>query len=392
MSLINQMLQELEQRKATDAPLIMQSMHQVRAVAMSAPKRRLLPVAALTMVLMLVFGWSLLPKPLMVGFSKSFSLLGSATIINDANAQATPLIDTPAPVPTKLQLSFAPILDKQLPMLPAPEDALTPVVSPAESRRPRHVALLKPASEVVSAEFAVQQGDALASEIEVQSSLTLLPEPLKQANQLAFLPKPIDKNVVNKQLSPAQLAAHDYYQAITYLQQGRVAESMDLLRKVLSDSPAHDDARQTLVGLLVDNRHHDEAIEVLQMGLKQSLAQPALAQTLARLQLEAGHMVAALNTLEASMPYAKLQADYLALTAVVLQRLDRQQEAIAYYQHALSLGGQTPAWLVGLGVALQTEGRTAEAKKAYQQAQRANLTPELAQFVDQRLKQVSQTN
>jgi MSHA biogenesis protein MshN len=41
-----------------------------------------------------------------------------------------------------------------------------------------------------------------------------------------------------------------------------------------------------------------------------------------------------------------------------------------------------------MAVSLQAEGRAAEAKQAYQQAQTSQLSPELALFVSQRLKQV----
>jgi MSHA biogenesis protein MshN len=382
MSLINQMLQELEQRKAPDTPLKAQSLQQVHAVSVPTPKRRLLPLALLSAILLAACGWSLLPNQVELGLHGQFALPSSATIINAANAESKAVLALPATMPRVSQVSFAPVLDRQLSAVP--ESAI---------KHREQLALISPSTTTqayATVTESVSMTEPVAEKNEAQTPLSHSSEPSKLAAKLALLPKQNDKHGVNKLLNPAQQAAHEYHQAINYLQQGRVAESMDLLRKVLVTLPEHNDARQTLVGLLVDNHHHDEAMEVLKSGLNQSLAQPAFALTLARLQLEAGQIATALNTLEATLPFAKQQADYQALMAVVLQRLDRQQEAILHYQQALSLGGQTPAWLVGLAVALQTEGRAEEAKKVYEQAKRSDLTPELAQFVDQRLKQVSQ--
>lgn len=393
MSLINQMLHELEQRKAPDTPLKAQSLQQVHAVSVPTPKRRLLPMAVLSAILLAACGWSLLPNQVELGLHGQFALPSSATIINAANAESKAVLALPATMPRVSQVSFAPVLDRQLSAVPALGQSVEQAVPESVIKHREQLALISPSTTTqahATVTESVSMTEPVAEKNEVQTPLSHSSEPSKLAAKLALLPKQNDKHGVNKLLNPAQQAAHEYHQAINYLQQGRVAESMDLLRKVLVTLPEHNDARQTLVGLLVDNHHHDEAIEVLKSGLNQTLAQPAFALTLARLQLEAGQMATALNTLEATLPFAKQQADYQALMAVVLQRLDRQQEAILHYQQALSLGGQTPAWLVGLAVALQTEGRAEEAKKVYEQAKRSDLTPELAQFVDQRLKQVSQ--
>jgi MSHA biogenesis protein MshN len=193
---------------------------------------------------------------------------------------------------------------------------------------------------------------------------------------------------VNKTMSPEQKATHMYQQAIAYLQQGRVAEAQDQLKTTIDAYPHHDDARQTLVGLLVDNKRHDEAMQVLKTGLKLTPNHTGYAQALARLQLDAGMLDQALATLESHRGGASQPQEYHALMAILLQKLGQHGPAITYYQQALSQGVSAPAWLIGLGVSLQAEGRALEAKQAYQQAQSSQLSPELALFVSQRLKQV----
>jgi len=409
MSLINQMLQELEQRKAPPVALALPSNAPVQAVGVASPNRRLLPMTALVALLVVAFGWLRLPQPVNLGITTSFALPNANPNNNLVPVRVAPNVvmqnpplqrrhqtEMDAPDATNSQLAtvsasgrFTPVLDKNLPEIPKKNQKLKQRLSPTSSAVDAQVALTP---------TRLEQPLVPASAHALNPTLPLEPfeaKPVaheKSVTQLALLSKPTDKPTVKKQLNSAQQASHDYHQAIAYLQQGRVAEAMDLLRQVLLAIPEHQDARQMLTGLLVDNQRHEEAMDVLQAGLNLSLAQPEYAQTLARLQLEAGQLSSALNTLATSLPYAKQQADYQALMAMVLQRLSRQQEAIFHYQQALSLGGQAPTWLVGLGVALQSEGRAEEAKLAFQQAQRGNLTPELAQFVDQRLKQVSQAN
>jgi MSHA biogenesis protein MshN len=313
-------------------------------------------------------------------------------------------------------VSFAPVLDKTLAEVPAVTafsqsevvavDAgkslqlalSTPVVSKPMLSKPAvqsaasddAVILVTPASTTSSDGTLDGKAD---EKMKVQTPLSSAPTTAMHVPKSTLTSSQREaKAMVNKRLSPEQQATHDYQQAIAYLQQGRVAEAQDALRNVLSAMPKHDDARQTLVGLLVDNHHKAEAMEVLQSGLQVSAAQPEFAHTLARLQLDAGQTTDALKTLQTTLPHAKQHAEYQALMAIVLQRLERHQEAIFHYQQALSLGAQPPAWLIGLAVSLQTEGRAEEAKQAYQQAQHGDLTPELAQFVDQRLKQVLQAN
>jgi MSHA biogenesis protein MshN len=198
-----------------------------------------------------------------------------------------------------------------------------------------------------------------------------------------------DKRIsVTKRMSAEQQANHEYQQAVNYLQQGRVAESLDLLKRALHTSPTHDDARLTLIGLLVENQHHEEAMEVLRIGLNLAPYHTAYAQTLARLQLEVSQPQQALETLKKYDAYAERDATYQSLMAVVLQKLQMHTEAITRFESAIKLGETSAARFVGLAVSLQAEGRSQEAAAAYQRALGGNLSPELALFVDQRLKQL----
>ena len=161
--------------------------------------------------------------------------------------------------------------------------------------------------------------------------------------------------------------------------------------QALEANPANQEARQTLAGILLDNNRNDEARAILATGLAISPEQTNFRIALARLQVELGDKSAALNTLEQGLAYANNNADYQSFLATLLQRANRHEEAISHYNAALSINSGAANSLVGLGISLQTTGKLENAQDAFARAQSlASLSPELAQFIDQQLKQINQ--
>lgn len=198
---------------------------------------------------------------------------------------------------------------------------------------------------------------------------------------------------IKKQIGVEQKSANHYRQALTYLQQGRVAEAQASLAAALDVDAANHEARQVLAGLLLDNKRLDEASTTLAAGLAIAPEQTDFRMALARLQVEAGNMTEALNTLEQGLQYANNNADYQHFFATLLQRANRHEEAIAHYTSALSLNTTTPSGtLIGLGISLQAMGKLAQSQEAFTLVQSsAALNPELALFVEQRIKEINQS-
>jgi MSHA biogenesis protein MshN len=145
------------------------------------------------------------------------------------------------------------------------------------------------------------------------------------------------------------------------------------------------------VGLLVDGQHADEASKSLKNGLVLSPMQSSISMTLARLQLESGDIKSARDNLEAGLPYAGEEASCQAFYAAFLQRDVEHDSAIKHYLIALRAAPSTPNWLVGIGISLQTLGRLNDATTAYPRARdTAQPAPPLGQFVESRLREISQ--
>jgi MSHA biogenesis protein MshN len=190
-----------------------------------------------------------------------------------------------------------------------------------------------------------------------------------------------------RQESAAQRAEGEYRRALGSMQDGRMLETIASLESALRIDPSHEAARQTLVGLLVEQKRTDEAMRQLQLGLTQDPRQPALAMLLARLQIEGGG--SGIETLMRTLPYVGANPDYHAFLAGALQRQQRHREAAAEYQTALRGAPANAVWWMGLGISLQLDKRNAEALDAFQKARAAGtLSQELQAFVERKIQQL----
>ncbi|MDD5329920.1 MAG: tetratricopeptide repeat protein [Sulfuricella sp.] len=217
------------------------------------------------------------------------------------------------------------------------------------------------------------------------------PEPVEAA-------KPVEKDAGSakkneaavKQITPRQRAEYLYQQAVSLVQQGRMAEAQGSLDEALKAAPAHAAARQVLAGILVDNKQYAQAEQLLRDGLDVGTVQPEFVMALARIQIERGDGRAALETLQKNQAGAKDNAAYQAFLAALLQRQGLHKQAIEHYQISLRLAPSASA-LVGIGISLQAENRLAEAQEAFNRAKSSGaLNAELQGFVEQRLGQIQQ--
>lgn len=341
MSVINQMLQELEQRRA-DAGT---SAAQVRAVV--AQKRRrsvpwtVLTVCAAVMIVLLGY-WVLARRPVAVS-------VPSAETLQRAEQ-----------MPQVLQLAG------ELSQLPAAVE--------------RHARQPVPPARPESADQAL-----------IASATESLPGPLVEAPKPAGAADPVRPVEISKeikQISPQQRAENAYRLAYASLQQGRMGEAEESLRQALQHEPRHAAARQALAALLVEAKQLGRAEQLLQQGLELQPGHSGYAMTLARLQVERGDVAAALATLQRNPPSGE-NAEYHGFMAALLQRSERHKEAIEQYQIALRSNPGAGPWLLGLGISLQADNQSAKAAEVFRRAKSSTtLSPELQAFAEQRLKQL----
>lgn len=189
-------------------------------------------------------------------------------------------------------------------------------------------------------------------------------------------------------LTSKQQAENEFHRANLSVTQGRNAEALAGYASALQLDAGYEMARQSMVSLLLEQNRKADAERVLQAGLDINRQQTGFALLLARLQAERNALPQALDSMMQSLPYAAKDAQYQAILAALLQRQNRYKEAIDYYKKALQLKPNAGVWFMGMGISLRAEKRNEEARDAFRQALDTHtLKADLKAFVEQQLKE-----
>lgn len=375
MSLINQMLQDLDSRRAASGPKSGLP-NEVRPLP---PARRssgplLAGIGAIAIALAAGVVWQ----------------LSDLRSIFDPRAETpvsvAPLAQNAVPVPGLPPSPVAPIQAAEVSPGGIPPGAAGTAVGDEEARLRLTTSLrLLPEREPLSTPRAMPAPRAttqpLASPVANTASSTTAPAPAARASG----PMVIEKSAVP--VSPHERADAEYRKAMNALNMGRLPEATEGLRAALKYDAAHTASRQLLFKLLIENKRLDEAAELLQDGLQSQPMQISWAMSLGRLQVDQGDLNGAWQTLLRSLPSAGNSADYQGFAAHVLQRLGRSKEAAEHYELATRLAPAEGRWWLGLGLAFEADGRAAEARDALLRARASGtLNAELIALVDRKLR------
>jgi MSHA biogenesis protein MshN len=296
-----------------------------------------------------------------------------------------------------------------LPMLGI--EAKTPVTAavPAEAPAiPAAPAVVPPAESVVPA-VPEAAGGATNDELRLSPSLSVLPTtvapvlPLPDPvppPKLESKPAAVEAPVPTASSAPAKIekspvaatprerAEVEFRRGESAQQAGRGAEAIEALRLALKIDPVYVPPRQFLVRMLLEQRKVDDAMAVLQEGLELLPQQTGWAMSLARLQLERGNLPAADATLTRSQGYAEANADYAGFQGHLKSRMNAASAAVGHYQRATRLAPGEGRWWLGLGLALEQDGRAGEAREAFRRAMASgSLNGDLTAVAEQHLRQ-----
>ncbi len=405
MSIINQVLLDLDKRRASGADRSALPDH-VRAMPEARDDSRKGLLAALSvLVVIAVVAWAMMSgftlqpeKPPLPAVAKVHPPGGDKIIEAAAKSEAIPDVqprDESAEIPRAVAdtLVFGRLsLEIANPPAAMPENTQLRSEARTEPKAPIAASRVigKPRPEAGAA-VSMEAAGPLAATGSQGPSASAEPATRAQARQTAKLaqatPPEIQKNVIKPTAS--QIAEQEYSKASELLHQGRRDEAREALVAALRHSPAHMGARQGLFGMMIDAKQYAEAEQVIQEGLQLNPGQIGFAMALARLQLDRGNTQAAVDTLQKSLAHAQNNPDYLSFLAALLQRQKRHSEAVDLYLIALRQQPQTGAWLMGLGISLQALNRNAEAQEAYRRAKSSgNLNSDLQAYIDQRLSEL----
>ena len=386
MSLINQMLQDLDARRAAHG--VGSSLpNDVRPLPQQQASRLPLILGCVVFLALLggfvfyqfggrvEFPYSAAIQPIAVqpAATPPTSAAPPVQAAEQAVAEAVPPVSPLQELEGSLRLAEALDLAVEQPveLKPEPKTEAKPVV--------------KPKAPVIAEKPAVESKAPLASARVAEPELLSKPEVTPKASAKSAKPGGIERNEVAA--SPRERAESEYRKALAAVNQGRLEEAIDDLHNALRHDVLHSASRQLLVTLLLQAKRPDEAVQELQDGLHLQPAQLNWAMSLARLQVSRGDLNGAWKTLEFSMPAAGSNADYQGFAGHVLHRLKRDKESAEHYQAAVRLSPGDGRWWLGLGLALDAEGRSAEAREAFMQARNCgNLSQELNVIVEKKLR------
>lgn len=377
MSLINQMLQDLDARRAAHG-VGSRLPNDVRPLPKPQPSP--LPIIVGVLVLLVLAG-------------------GLAFFLWETRHQAVPSQALPAPEPEKI-IPAEPTTAAPQPASASTSHEFGGSLRMAESIKPQAEKLAGAKAESASAASAkavVAHGKTddvrhllESSETRVPAANRLIAQESGKSPRISRDPMVAMTPVIERTDalgSPRERAESEYRKAIAAVNQGRIAEAVDGLRNALRHDAMHNASLQLLVKLLLEAKQVDEAGQVLQDGLQMQPAQIGWAMSLARLQVDRKDLTGAWQTLDYSLPAAGSNANYQGFAAHVLHRLGRHKEAAEHYLAATRLSPGEGRWWLGLGLALDEDGRVKEAREAFQRArQSGNLGAELSALVDQKLR------
>lgn len=352
MSVINQMLQDLERRRETGDGSERPNLQGLRPVVR---RRRLVPylaAAGLTLAaLTATAGW-LWDRP-----GKTAAAAAPKTTRADAGTPPTVGADGgPRPGQHHVMLDIAPGPAQRPapPSTPAPRAEGSPTPAPTASRPERPSPAATPHAPVAAPAAAPREST----------------DP------------PVAKSATSA--DPRRRAHRHYRRGRTRLA-GDPAAAAAELRAALRLDPALHPARTLLAGLLLRQGDDGRAGALLREGLALDRRQPDLARLYARLLVEQGELDRAVAVAEAALPAAGRGKDHALLGALHQRRRDHERAA-SHYRAALAQDPQRGAWWLGLAIALDGAGRGAEALGAYRRArQAAGLTPKTRSYAQQRI-------
>lgn len=402
MSLINQMLQDLESRRATlsgDAGTA-QDIRSLPPPRRASPRSGFLLGAVMVALLLGVAAWWFLggmpagtaptQAPAPAAISPAPVAIAPAPVPPSAAVEPASL-PTPLPNPaTAAEASPAGVSEKPIGLPPPPAAPAQPSPAPAARQKTETAAQRALPAPPISKPPVPKPQAVKKSGLKVETALSRVPEADVAAavvDGAAADEGRIEKKM--RQTTSRERAENEYRRALGMVNQGRIQEGVDVLRSALSEDAGHAGARLALFGLLVEQRRFEDARRLLEEVLARDPAQPQFASRLARLQLEGGDIEGAERTLRKAAAAAAENPEFRAFHAAVLQRLTLHKDAVAEYRAALRLLPQAGIWWMGLGISLEADGKPVEAREAYERARATgNLSVELAAFVDQKLRRL----
>ncbi len=357
MSLINQVLKDLEHRQISDTPEPQVIMQNVRYVPVRAVRKR----SPVGMISLLVLAVTLIST---ASYYFIWYRHGDQTKEGVIATAPTVTVVTPQPIITAVTSSVTPpVVQQTTPIIDS-----TPITENTQA----------------AATLAVEEKPIKAARRNRAKKKTMAPV-VEDEVIISAVTNAVSKQAVP--LAPAQSAAIAYQSAYDLVSQNRLREAETLLRNALIDDPTLTTLRELLTGLYIKGGRWVEASEVLTTGLQVTPDHTPFIKLQARTLMQLNQDQRAVDVLIKFAPVVSSDPEHHALLAALYQRQHNHQAAVKTYTEVLKVQPNAGVWWVGLAISLDALGKQAEAQAAYNQARATgSLVGDVARFTDNRIQ------
>jgi MSHA biogenesis protein MshN len=383
MSLINQVLQDLEKRQAAGPELGSLPPH-VRVAQPStrgATRGRIIGLIAALAV-------AVTAAVLFYAYQRGNIF---APVPRPAPATVAPVAQVVS-APPEIEAQFQPVsrLSDELARMPIEKPAQAKAVRRLQGKETPKQLPAPAATKPKPAGTESTKVDVLSVEpmAPVVPETTIIAETPIAAGEGIDAATTIDKQM--RDPTAQQRAELAFRQGAEQLRNGQVGAAETEFRQALKEDALHGGARQALLGLLLKAGRHTDAEQLLRSTVLLDPTQSRYAMMLARLEVARGDVKGSINTLATALPHVHSDAEFYAFLAALLQRDGRHREATDYYQAALHIVPGNGIWMMGMGISLRAANQPAEAREIFQRAlDTQQLKPELKEFVERQLGELA---
>ena len=385
MSVINQMLSDLESRRSprNDRAILdeLTQAHEFSNRRKEDHRRMLLGVVAGVILgvmgCAIVLGWGRISSEIAVRVTRDE---GHAPAIADGSGAAKPLKSIPAMVYNERSSSTQAGLNRVAGSGQPPLGVETAQVShPAQASALAHqsdaASVSSMAPEQVDTPSAVpdrtDSGAAAAETRVIAETMLVELEPIVPPAMPAES-TPVVSRPGEFAMSPATLAAPDIADELEAIlgdiDAGYLDKGVSALATLIEEHPDYQPARVAYVRHLMAVGEIDIALASLREGLSLDPTSVNYAKLLAHGLLAKGDVAAAVDVLTANPPTVEHDVGFHALLAALYQRLGRHADSVRSYQAILSQAPATGQWWTGLGISLAAQGEYRAAEAAFRRA------------------------
>ena len=338
MSVINQMLKDLDQRTPEQG--------QTPIPAITAPPPSTLKIVLISVVVLLTLNG--------LGFY-IFDLLGST-----AKSKSVELKEH---IPEKISEQ---VKDKNLKLVIEPLSKIksTPVIIKAES---------------VTAAQASPEKEHSSVALKETKIITKTVEPKVTA------PKTVRMSVSRRQLTSTELVAQKLVKAEKAVNLNEINKAEQLFEEILIIEPKHKLARKKLAALWFGRKSYTQAVNLLSQGIAIYRHDGEFRLLKARIHLSQGQHEAAFYTLKPLATFE--QEEYQVTLANIAQKIEQYSDAISAYQVLIKMQPYSGRWHLGLAIVYDKNSQFPLAVNEYALAlTKTDLSASSAKFAQQRMQ------